>query len=82
MRAWLVDTAERALFTFLETFLGLLIISETEMVGGIDASMWQSALASALVSALTVVKSAVASRREALSPASLARLGGSGTVED
>lgn len=77
MRAWLIDTAERAVFTFVESFLGLLIVSQTDMIGGFDASVWETALASGLVSALTVVKSAVASRREAMSPASF--VGGSGT---
>lgn len=77
MRAWLIDTVERAVFTFVESFIGLLIVSQTEMIDGFDASVWETALASGLVSALAVVKAAIASRREAMSPASF--VGGSGT---
>lgn len=69
-RDWLVDTGERAVFTFVEAFLGLLLVTQTDVVGGFSASVWQSALVSGLIAALAVVKGAIASRRDGLSPAS------------
>jgi len=72
LREWAIDTAERAVFTFLEAFLGLLMISQTGAVDGIDPSLWQAALASGFIAALAVVKGAIASRRDGISPASLA----------
>jgi hypothetical protein len=78
-REWLLDTAERAFFTFVEAFLGLLLVSQTDIIDGFSASVLQTALASGLVSALAVVKGAVASRSPGISPASFVADGGLGT---
>ena len=75
-RHWAVDTAERAAFTFVEAFIGLLILGQSEALGSsLSPDALQSALASGLISALAVVKAAIASRRAGLSPASLAGSG-------
>jgi hypothetical protein len=73
---WLKDTLERALFTFVEAFIGLLIVAESGSVDGLSLSVVQTAGVSAFISALAVVKGAVASYRDGLSPASFARLDG------
>lgn len=70
-RVWAKDTAERAAFTFLEAFLGLLVVDQVDAFGSafsLDAV--QMAAASALIASLAVVKGAVASRRAGMSPAS------------
>ena len=70
MRQWLIDTAERVAFTFLETFLALVLASGTDWL---DLSALRSAGIGALAAALAVVKAAIASRTSsAVSPASLA----------
>ena len=81
-REWLIDTAERAIFTFLESFVGLLMIAQSGMIDGMSPSIWQNAAASGLIAALAVVKGAVASRCPGISPASYARSSGSGTSEE
>jgi hypothetical protein len=72
LRNWLRDTAERTLFTFVESFLGLVVVSASDAIGGLSISTLEAALVSAVISALAVVKGAVASYREGLSPASFA----------
>jgi hypothetical protein len=73
LRAWALDTAERAVFTFLEAFLGLLVVSASDAIGGLSISTIEAALVSGVISALAVVKGAIASYREGMSPASLVR---------
>jgi hypothetical protein len=71
MRQWLIDTAERAGFTFLETFLALVLASGTDWL---NLSAIRAAGIGALAAALAVVKAAIASRTpDTVSPASLAR---------
>lgn len=73
MKAWIIDTAERALFTFLQTFLGLVVLSGTETFGSdLNLGFIESAATSSLIAALSVVKGALASRVNGVSPASLA----------
>lgn len=69
-RHWLRDTSERVVFTFVEAFIGLLVVDATNMVGGISLSVVEHAFASAVVASLAVVKSALAARRAGMSPAS------------
>jgi hypothetical protein len=70
MKQWLIDTAERAGFTFLETFLALVLASGTDWL---NLSAIRAAGIGALAAALAVIKAAIASRKtEAVSPASLA----------
>jgi hypothetical protein len=70
MKQWLIDMGERALFTFLETFLALVLASGTDWL---NLSTIRAAGIGALAAALAVVKAAIASRKtEAVSPASLA----------
>jgi hypothetical protein len=57
---WLKDTLERALATYVEAFVGILIASET--FGAFGASTLTAAVVAALPAGLTVVKSALASR--------------------
>jgi Ca2+/H+ antiporter len=57
---WLKDTIERALATYVEAFVGILIASET--FGAFGASTLTAALVSAIPAGLTVVKAALASR--------------------
>lgn len=70
-KAWAKDTGERALFTFIEAFIGLMLVGSTGTVDGLDASTLEMAFLSAVISALAVVKGAVAKRRDGISPASL-----------
>lgn len=70
MKHWLRDTAERAFFTFVEAFVGLLIADASNMVGDLSMSVLEHAAVSAGVAALAVVKGALASRRGGMSPAS------------
>jgi len=70
MKSWLIDMAERAAFTFLETFLALVLASGTDWL---DLSALRSAGIGALAAALAVIKAAIASRTTGdVSPASLA----------
>ena len=71
MNAWMRDTLERVVFTYLESLIGLLIASGTGLVtlGGVKA-----AAVAAIPAALTVAKSALAARVPGtVSPASVAR---------
>jgi hypothetical protein len=70
MKQWLIDMGERALFTFLETFLALVLANGTDWL---NLSAIRAAGIGALAAALAVIKAAIASRKtEAVSPASLA----------
>ena len=71
LKAWMKDTGERALFTFVEAFVGLMLVGATDAVDGLTASTLEMAFLSAVISALAVVKGAVAKRRDGISPASL-----------
>ena len=71
MNAWIKDTAERVLFTFLETFLAIVLaVSTTEW----DLSTAKAAAIGGVAAALAVIKAAIASRKttNTVSPASLA----------
>jgi hypothetical protein len=71
MKQWLIDTGERALFTFLETFLALVLAAGTDWL---NLSTVRAAGIGALAATLAVVKAAIASRTpDTVSPASLAR---------
>lgn len=62
-KAWLVDVAERAVFSFLETFLALFVVA--------DLSTAKTAAVAGLTAAFAVVKGALASlRKDTISPAS------------
>lgn len=74
MRAWLIDTVERVVATWVEAFIGFLLAANVTNIGW---SLVECAAWSAVPAALAVLKAAVASRRATLSPASL--VGGSGT---
>lgn len=69
-KTWAKDTAERTAFTFLQSFLGLIVVSASNTVDGLSVSTLEVAAISALISALAVVKGALARRRDGLSPAS------------
>lgn len=57
MKKFLVDTAERAVATYVEVVIGLLLVA-----GPLDLDKVEVALVAALPAALSVVKSAIASR--------------------
>lgn len=69
-KAWAIDTAERTMFTFVQSFMGLLVVSATNTVESISVSTLEAALVSAVISALAVLKGALATRRHGISPAS------------
>jgi hypothetical protein len=69
-KSWAIDTAERTLFTFGQSFIGLVMVSATDTVESLSVSTLEAALVSAVISALAVVKGALASRRAGMSPAS------------
>lgn len=70
-RTWLVDTAERALFTFLQAFIAIMLATLPE--NWLDVSALRAAAVGGLAAALAVIKAAIASRTvNAVSPASLA----------
>jgi hypothetical protein len=70
MKQWLIDTGERALFTFLETFLALVLANGQNWL---DVTVLRSAAIGGVAAVLAVLKAAIASRKtEAVSPASLA----------
>lgn len=71
MSDWLRDTFERALATYVQAFLGLLMAREMSDV--LTVSALQAAAISAMPAALSVVKAAVASRAGTMSPASLVK---------
>jgi len=63
VKAWLVDTAERVIFTALETFLAVFVVT--------DLSSAKSAAVAAVAAGLSVLKGALASlRKGTISPAS------------
>ena len=72
-KAWALDTAERTVFTFAQSFLGLILASASGAVEGLSASTLEVALLSAVISSLAVLKGAIAKRRDGISPASLLR---------
>lgn len=65
---WARDTAERAIATYVEAFLALLIASWTPAV---DWAVWQTAAWAALPAGLSVLKSAAATLRGSADSASL-----------
>ena len=69
-RPFLRDLAERAISTYVQAFLGLLIAS-----GVVDVAAIEAAAVAAIPAALSVVKSLLAERYApgTISPASLAR---------
>ena len=68
-RTFIRDLAERAVVTYIEVFLGMLIVS-----GVTDWSAVQAAAFAAIPAALSVIKSALASRIPGTaSPASLVK---------
>lgn len=69
-KTWAIDTAERTAFTFVQSFLGLIVVSATNTVDSLSVSTIEAALVSAVISALAVLKGALASRRHGMSPAS------------
>lgn len=72
-KLWIKDTAERVIWTWIESFVGLLVL-DTGVAGvSLDLGVVKIAFASATIAALAVLKAAVASRRDSLSPASMAR---------
>ena len=69
-KSWAIDTAERTLFTFAQSFIGLVMVSATNTVDSLSVSTLEAALVSGVISALAVLKGAIASRRDGISPAS------------
>lgn len=57
MRKFLIDTAERAVATYVEVVIGLLLVA-----GPLDLDKVEVALVGAIPAALSVIKSAIASR--------------------
>jgi hypothetical protein len=57
------DVAERAAATYIEAFLGLLLVSNTFASGQIDLSVIQTAAVAAIPAALSVIKSYAATFR-------------------
>ncbi len=57
MRKFLIDTAERAIATYVEVVIGLLLVA-----GPLDLEKVEVALVAAIPAALSVIKSALASR--------------------
>jgi uncharacterized membrane protein YdbT with pleckstrin-like domain len=70
LKAWAQDTAERTVFTFLQSFIGLIIVSATNTVDSLNVSTIEAALVSSVISALAVLKGALANRVHGVSPAS------------
>jgi hypothetical protein len=72
MNTWIKDTVERALATYVEVLLGLLIAGWT--TDKIDLSFLSSAALAAVPAGLAVIKAALASRAtDTVSPASLVK---------
>lgn len=69
MRAWILDTLERTVATYVQAFVGLVVASP---VLDLNLSTLRALAVAALPAALAVVKAALASRVRAISPASLA----------
>lgn len=57
MKRFLIDTAERAVATYVEVVIGLLLVA-----GQLDLDKIEVALVAAIPAALAVVKAAIASR--------------------
>lgn len=57
MAAWIRDTVERVVATYVEVLIGLLIVADS-----IDISAAKAAAIAALPAALTVLKAAIATR--------------------
>ena len=69
-KVWIRDVAERAIATYLQTFLGLLLAGWT--TDTVDLSVVQAAAVAAVPAALAVVKGALAARVPGtISPASV-----------
>ncbi|MCX4540506.1 hypothetical protein [Streptomyces sp. NBC_01565] len=62
------DLAERVLSTFLQAFVGALVVSTP-----LDVSMWQTAAMAGVAAAVSLVKGLVARVRSVANSASLAR---------
>lgn len=70
-KQWLYDTIERAVATYVEVFLGLLIASWT--TDKVDLTLLSTAALAAVPTALAVLKAALADLKNGtVSPASLA----------
>lgn len=70
LKAWAKDTAERTIFTFVQSFLGLLVVSATNTVDSLSVNTLEAAAISAVISSLAVLKGALANRIHGMSPAS------------
>jgi len=57
--SWFVDTAERAVATYVEAFLGLLLVNWN--TDAVDLSTFQTAAIAAVPAGLAVLKAALAS---------------------
>lgn len=64
MSAWMRDMVERAVATYIEAFVGLLLAAE--MTDGISLGVLETAAVSALPAALAVVKATLVARRKGL----------------
>lgn len=74
MTAWIRDTVERAVSTWAQVFLGLLIAGWS---GAVDLAVIQAAAWSALPAGLAVIKAALAAKvGGTVSPASFAKAPG------
>ena len=70
-RQWVIDTIERAVFTFLQAFIAVMLATLPE--DWLNVSAIRAAAVGGLAAALAVVKAAIASRvPSSVSPASLA----------
>lgn len=65
------DLAERAVATYVEALIGLLLASATFAEGTIDLSVIQTAIVAAIPAALSVIKSSLAPLRGNTDSASL-----------
>lgn len=70
LKAWAKDTAERTIFTFVQSFLGLVVVSATNAVDSLSVNTLEAAAISAVISSLAVLKGALANRIHGMSPAS------------
>ncbi len=64
MSAWLRDMVERAVATYVEAFVGLLLAAE--MTDGISLGVLETAAVAALPAGLAVVKATLVARRRGL----------------
>ena len=70
LKTWAKDTAERTVFTFAQSFLGLLAVSASGAIDNVTMNTIEAALVSSVVAALAVLKGALAARLNGISPAS------------